>query len=188
MSYQSLHRLRLATHHLRSGGVIAYPTEAVYGLGCDPWNAAAVARVLALKHRSIRKGLIVIAAEMAQLTPLISALPAARQTEILATWPGPHTWLLPPRATTPRWLTGDFDTLAVRVTAHPLAAALCRQFGGAIVSTSANRAHQRPARTALQLRRALGQQPDYCLIGTCGGARQPSTIRDGRSGQLVRSG
>ncbi|MBK1641288.1 tRNA threonylcarbamoyladenosine biosynthesis protein RimN [Chromatium okenii] len=186
MSYYSSHRLRLAIRTLRQGGVIAYPTEAVYGLGCDPWNAAAVQRLLALKNRSVRKGLIVIAAEIAQLTPFLRQLADAQDAEMLASWPGPHTWLLPVRATTPRWLTGDFETLAVRVTAHPLAAALCRHYGGAIVSTSANRAQRRPARTALQLRRALGQQPDYCLIGQCGSSRQPSTIRDGRSGQLVR--
>ena len=108
-------------------------------------------------------------------------------TEIRASWPGPHTWLLPACSTTPDWLTGRFDTLAVRVTAHPLAAALCRVYGGAIVSTSANRAARPPARTALQVRLALGGQVDTVLAGRCVGADRPSTIRDGRTGRLLRA-
>ena len=122
MSLSVSHRLRLAAHLMHRGGVIAYPTEAVYGLGCDPWNGEAVARLLAIKRRDVSKGLILIAADAAQLAPFVEELPAARMAEIRASWPGPHTWLLPARAITPRWLTGRFDTLAVRVTAHPLAA------------------------------------------------------------------
>ncbi|MBK1693584.1 tRNA threonylcarbamoyladenosine biosynthesis protein RimN [Chromatium weissei] len=188
MRYFSLHHLRRAVRVLRHGGVVAYPTEAVYGLGCDPWNALAVARVLEMKQRDSAKGLIVIAAEIAQLLPFIGALPTERQLEIVASWPGANTWLIPALSTTPRWLTGQFDTLAVRVTAHPVAAALCRSYGGAIVSTSANRAARRPARTALQLRRALTLQPDCCLVGACGERRQPSIIRDAQTGRVVRAG
>lgn len=187
MRYSS-HHLRRAVLALRHGGVVAYPTEAVYGLGCDPWNSLAVARVLEMKQRDPAKGLIVIAAEIAQLLPFIGALPAERRAEIVASWPGPNTWLVPALPTTPRWLTGQFATLAVRVTAHPLAAALCRSYGGAIVSTSANRATRHPARTALQVRRALTLQPDVCLVGACGERRQPSLIRDAQTGRVVRAG
>ena len=187
MSPVSYHRLRLAAHVLRTGGVIAYPTEAVYGLGCDPWDRDAVRRVLAIKARPPSKGLILIAAEVEQLDPFIERLPVERMGEILADWPGPSTWLLPARPTTPAWLTGRFATLAVRVTAHPLASALCREYGGAIVSTSANRAGRRPARTALQVRRALGGQVDRLVVGECVGASRPSRIRDGRTGATLRA-
>lgn len=200
------HRLRQAADWLRRGGVVAYPTEAVYGLGCDPWNGSAVRRILAMKRRPEAKGLILIAAELAQLAPFVQWLEPTRMAEIFATWPGPHTWLLPARPETPVWLRGQHDTLAVRVIAHPLAAALCRATGMALVSTSANRTSQTPARTALEVRLRLGAtggrvravprataadrgaylQADYVLVGPCGGRAQCSSIRDGRTGHLLR--
>jgi L-threonylcarbamoyladenylate synthase len=181
------HRLRLAARLIAGGGVIAYPTEAVYGLGCDPWNRSAVERLLTIKQRDPAKGLILIAADPRQLSPFVADLPPGRMAAILASWPGPNTWLLPARPATPDWLTGRFATLAVRVTAHPLAARLCRAYGGAIVSTSANRAERPPARSALGVRRALPGGPDLILAGACGGAQRPSTIRDGRTGQVLRA-
>lgn len=181
-----LHRLRLAARVIRGGGVIAYPTEAVFGLGCDPLNPDAVGRLLGMKRRDVSKGLILIAADATQLAPFVEPLADARMAEIRATWPGPVTWLLPARPRTPQWLTGRFATLAVRVTAHPLAAALCRLCGGAIVSTSANQSQRRPARNALQVRLAFDEPPDYVLAGACAGSDRPSRIRDGLTGRVVR--
>ncbi len=181
------HRLRLAARVLAQGGMVAYPTEAVYGLGCDPWDRESVGRILAIKGRSLAKGLILIAADPLQLEPFIAPLPADRRDEILGSWPGPNTWVLPVRPGTPSWLTGRFGTLAVRVTAHPLAAGLCQTFGGAIVSTSANRAGRPPARAELDLRRALPAGLDHILVGRCGGADRPSTIRDGLTGRVLRA-
>ena len=172
---------------LQDGGVVAYPTEAVFGLGCDPLNQGAVRRLLAIKRRAAAKGLILIAADWGQLTPYVMPLGEERMAEIRSSWPGPYTWLLPVRPETPMWLRGGFETLAVRVTAHPLAAALCRTYGGAIVSTSANRAGRAPARRALEVRLRLRGQVDYLLAGDCGGARRPSAIRDGRTGTLLRA-
>ncbi|GAB0148797.1 Sua5/YciO/YrdC/YwlC family protein [Marichromatium sp. PS1] len=183
------HRVRLAAAWLRAGAVVGYPTEAVYGLGCDPRDAVAVSRILEIKQRDPAKGLILIAADYAQLAPYVEveSLDTARMAEVRASWPGPNTWLLPARPSTPDWLTGRFSTLAVRVTAHPLAAALCRTYGGAIVSTSANRADRPPATTARALRLALaGDAPDYLLYGACCGADRPSTIRDAASGRILR--
>jgi len=180
------HRLALATHWVARGGLIAYPTEAVYGLGCDPRNGAVVRRLLALKARPEGKGLILIAADWSQLEPYVLPLEPERMAAIRATWPGPVTWLLPARRETPRWLIGDHATLAVRVTAHPLAAALSRRWGGALVSTSANLAARPPARTPLGVRRALGVGLDYILAGPCGGAARPSSIRDGLTGGVLR--
>jgi L-threonylcarbamoyladenylate synthase len=181
------HQLRLAARIIRRGGVVAYPTEAVFGLGCDPWDGDAVARILRMKRRDVAKGLILIASDPTQLEPFVEPLSAERMAEIRATWPGPNTWILPARSETPGWLTGRFETLAVRVTAHPFAGALCRIFGGAIVSTSANEAERRPARTALQVRMALEMPPDYILAGACVGSAQPSCIRDGRTGRILRA-
>jgi L-threonylcarbamoyladenylate synthase len=178
--------LRQAAAQVRAGGVIAYPTEAVYGLGCDPRNGAAVQRLFEIKGRAASKGLILIAAELAQITPFIQALPIRFKQEILASWPGPVTWILPAAADTPDWLTGGRETVAVRVTAHPLAAALCRAAGSALVSTSANRSGQAPARTALQVRLRLHGMIDLVLAGQTGRLKKPTTIKSAVSGQVIR--
>lgn len=179
-------RLQAAARAIRAGGVVAYPTEAVYGLGCDPHNEIAVRRLLALKRRPLHKGLILIAADFAQLAPFLQPLSPSDQTRLAATWPGPYTWLIPAWPTTPPWLRGRHDTLAVRVTAHPLAAALCRACGHPLVSTSANRSGRPPARTALAVRRQLGCDLDDLLPGPTGGAAQPTEIRDLRTGRVAR--
>ncbi len=182
------HKLRMAARCIRGGGILAYPTEAVYGLGCDPWNRVAVLqRLLAIKRRPEHKGLILIAADFTQLAPFVEPLEEARMQAILATWPGPNTWLLPARVGTPGWLRGRHATLAVRVTAHPIAAALCAAAGGALVSTSANISNRPPARTHLQVRLALGSQVDLILAGRCGTRARPSTIRDGCTGAVIRA-
>lgn len=180
--------LHAAERAVRSGGLIAYPTEAVYGLGCDPRHEVAVRRLLALKRRPASKGLILIAAGYAQLAPFLQPLRPEDCARLAATWPGPATWLVPARPDTPRWLRGRHDTLAVRVTAHPVAAALCQLCGHPLVSTSANRSGRPPARTALAVRRQLGQALDYLLPGPTGGAVQPTAIRDLRTQQLLRAG
>ncbi|MFZ5592841.1 MAG: Sua5/YciO/YrdC/YwlC family protein [Pseudomonadota bacterium] len=181
-------RLGRSVRVLRKGGVIAYPTEAVYGLGCDPLDAQAVLRLLALKDRPMEKGLILIASDFQQLQPFIRAPDSATLDKIQSTWPGPVTWLLPVKPETPAWLRGAHDTLAVRVTAHPQAAALCRAFGGAIVSTSANPGGLPPARNALQVRRYFGDTIDDILPGKAGPRRKPSEIRDAATGRVVRAG
>jgi L-threonylcarbamoyladenylate synthase len=171
---------------LRSGGVIAYPTEAVYGLGCDPANALSVQKILDLKQRSVEKGLILIAADIAQLARYITPATLAQYPEVQASWPGPHTWILPCTATTPAWLTGEHDALAVRVTNHPVAAGLCTAFGAALVSTSANPAGAEPARTPKTVEEYFGQNIDLIVAGEVGGLQQVSTIRDARNGRHVR--
>lgn len=179
-------QLKRAVQALKTGGVIAYPTEAVYGLGCDPLNAAAVLDILDLKQRPMHKGLILIASDFDQIEPWLEPLPAARRTAILKAWPGPHTWIWPVSEAIPVWLRGHHDSLAVRVTAHPLARALCRGFGGPIVSTSANPMGLPPARSPLRVRHYFGDQIDVILHGPCGRRSAPTAIRDARSGQLLR--
>jgi L-threonylcarbamoyladenylate synthase len=180
--------LRTARRTLLAGGIVAYPTEAVYGLGCDPLNPQAVMRLLALKQRPWHKGLILLASHREQLKPYLQSLDAETEQRLSQSWPGPVTWLLPARAEVPRWLRGKHDTLAVRVTAHPLAAALCEVFGGPIVSTSANLAGHEPARNPLTVRRALGSRVDYILHGGLGDLAQPTEIRDAATGRVIRPG
>ncbi len=176
--------LLLAARVLRRGGIVAYATENCFGLGCDPGNRNTVLRLLRLKRRSLKKGLILLAADPEQLSHYAAEIPPA----VLATWPGPHTWLLNPGHTVPRWITGGQAHVAVRVTAHPQAAALCRLAGMAIVSTSANRANEAPARTDREVRRRFGHGIDYVLPGYVGDAPAPTPIRDAVTGGLVRPG
>jgi L-threonylcarbamoyladenylate synthase len=167
---------------------VAYPTEAVFGLGCLPGKRDAISRLLKIKRRSARKGFVLIAADLADLEQLIE-LPAGRmRREILATWPGPVTWVLPARAGVPAWLTGGRRTLAVRITSHPIARALCVRTGSALISTSANVTRRRPHTRLLQLRRDLGRQIDYVLAGELGDSAKPTAIRDGVTGRLIRPG
>ena len=173
---------------LRAGGVIAYPTEAVWGLGCDPRDEAATLRLLALKVRDVDKGLILIAADEAQLAPFIDmgVLDPAQREAVRASWPGPHTWIVPASADAPRWVTGMHAGIAVRVSAHPPVIALCNAFGGALVSTSANRAGQPAVHAIDQLDPRIIDGVDAILDGETGGLQRPTDIRDARSGAVLR--
>ena len=173
-----------AARILKQGGIVAYATEYCFGLGCDPHNRAAVRRLLRVKRRPVSKGLIVVGADVRQLTPYVEEFPHA----VLASWPGPHTWLLTPRPGIPRWITGKHPRIALRLTAHPQAAALCRAVGMAIVSTSANRACESPARNYREVLRRLGTDVDYVLPGIVGDAPAPTPIRDAVTGDVVRPG
>ncbi|MDO8262659.1 MAG: Sua5/YciO/YrdC/YwlC family protein [Gallionella sp.] len=171
--------------HLRRGGLIAYPTESCYGLGCDPDNRTAVLRLLKLKQRPQRKGLIVIASSFKQVARFLQPLTPAEQQQLIAAGAQAITFLLPSHHSTPRWLRGSHDTLAVRLTAHPQAALLCRGVNSALVSTSANRSGQRPARTYAQCQRLFGRKV-WVLPGRVGKRKKPSTIRTWADGQIIR--
>lgn len=180
------HQLKQAVQALRRGGVVAYPTEGCYGLGCNPRNARAVQKILSLKRRGWRQGVILIGGHWHHIAPWVDASDEAAVARARQTWPGPHTWLLPARSGVPRWIRGEHDTVAVRLTAHPLAAALCRRFQSAIVSTSANRHGGAPAVNAAQVRRLFARRVDFVLRGPLGGSKGPTTIRDARTGELIR--
>lgn len=177
-----------AVHILKEGGVIACPTEAVYGLSCDPLNADSVYRLLALKQRPVEKGLILVASHISQLRPFLAELPKDIEKNISRSWPGPYTWIWPAREDVPTWLTGQHDSIAVRVTAHPLMSSLCEAFGGPLVSTSANVAGHHPQRTALGVQRQFGKQLDYILTGKVDPRANPSEIRDAVTNKVIRAG
>ncbi|WP_193431041.1 L-threonylcarbamoyladenylate synthase [Chromobacterium sphagni] len=174
-----------ARAQLRDGGVIAYSTESCYGLGCHPLDVRAIRQVLAIKARPNHKGLIVIAADFAQIRHLVKPLNAAERAELERHWPGPYTFLLPASRRVPPALRGRHDKIAVRVSAHGEAAALCRSLGTALVSTSANRAGQKSLKTAQACRKAFGRKV-LTLPGRIGKRRKPSTIIDLESGRVLR--
>lgn len=174
---------------LRGGGVLAYPTEAVFGLGCDPHDPAAFKRLFALKQRPPERGVLLIAADFAQVERYIArdALPSARMDEIRASWPGPHTWIFPRTPAVPAWIAGEHAGIALRVTAHAPAAALCRAFGGALVSTSANPHGTPPARALDTLEKYFGEELDGVLDAPLGGQSTPTVIRDALTGAIIRA-
>lgn len=177
--------IREAVRRIAAGGIIAYPTETVYGLGCDPFNGAAVLRLLDLKHRNIDHGVILIACNLAQLEPLLLPLAPAIRKRISARQGVPVTWTLPCAAEVPVWLRGRHTTLAVRITGHPVASALCERWNGPLVSTSANIHGHLPATNALGIYNIFNGALDYVLHGECGSGHA-STIRDGITGKVLR--
>jgi len=179
--------LRRAARILRAGGVIAYPTEAVFGLGCDPSCEAAVTRILAIKGRPARAGFILIAASPAQLEGWIAPTPAERR-RLASRTARPVTWVVTAGPRAMSCVTGARDRIAVRITTHAIASALCRVAAMPLVSTSANTHRRPPARTALAVRRHLGRGLDFVVPGPTGGQPRPTEIRDARTGKVLRPG
>lgn len=171
---------------LRAGGVVLHPTEAVWGLACDALNPAAVAAVYALKRRPAGKGLILVAADFEMLRPLLAPVPEARMRAALATWPGPHTWIVPAADDAPTWLCGARGTLAVRVSAHPLVQALSRGLPGVLVSTSANLSEQPSPRMLDEVDEAIRTGVAAIIGGATGGLERPTPIKNLLTGDIVR--
>jgi L-threonylcarbamoyladenylate synthase len=174
---------------LHDGGVIAYPTEAVFGLGCDPHDRQAFERIFTLKRRPATQGVLLIAADFTQLERYVDTakVPVEVMTQVHASWPGPFTWVFPRSEAVPEWVAGAHPGIALRVTAHAPAAALCRAYGGALVSTSANLHGQPPARDLATLASYFGDALDGVLDAPLGGAATPTTIRDALTGSIIRT-
>lgn len=185
MSEHNSFTIIATAEQLKAGKVIAYPTEAVYGLGCDPLNESAVMHLLNIKQRPIEKGLILIAADIEQLQPYL-ILNDDILAKITPTWPGAVTWVIPALTSVPKWLTGEHNTLAVRVTAHPVARQLCACYGGAIVSTSANATTEPAMKTAEQVLKAFVDSDIFVLDGKVGELQQETAIYDAVSGKKLR--
>ncbi|MCH1926525.1 L-threonylcarbamoyladenylate synthase [Shewanella sp. C32] len=175
---------------LADGGVIAYPTEAVYGLGCDPDNLTAVQRILDIKHRPWEKGLIMVADSFEQLRPYLELadIGEAQLAHAQQYWPGPFTFIFPAKASLSTLVRGQFDTVAVRVSAHPVVKALCQAAGKPLISTSANPAGEDPALDAATIKQMFTGEIDALVVGELGEQRQPSTIIDIRTGKVLRQG
>lgn len=177
---------------LRAGGVLTYPTEAVFGLGCDPDNRAAFENIFLLKQRPPEQGVLLIASDFSQIADWIEAPPEA-VARAQATWPGAYTWIFPRSPRVPEWVAGGHSGIALRVTAHESAAALCRAFGGPIVSTSANRHGEPPARSAEEVQAMFGSGSSAgallqgVLHGVTGGLARPTPIADAVTGAIIRA-
>lgn len=173
---------------MQQGGVIAYPTEAVWGVGCDPFNEEALERLLRLKSRPRHKGVILAAGSLKQVEPLLMRLTPEQRQKVEATWPGPVTWLLPdPDHLVPEWIKGKHNSVAVRVSDHPVVQALCERFGGPIVSTSANPAGADPARNVLRVNLYFATRIDAVMPGQLGRLAQPTQIRDLLTESVIRT-
>ena len=179
-------RIRFAAHQMRLGGVVAYPTEAVWGLGANPFDVEAVGRILYLKDRPVEKGVILLAANLQQFAPFLTHLDDLSLQRLKNSWPGPVTWLVPKSPLIPDFISGDSDKVALRVTDHPVAAGLSLAFGGPIVSTSCNPAGLEPARSAFDVRRYFGDELDAITSGDVGKRANPSEIRDLATGKVLR--
>lgn len=188
MQGRNLLTISQAVQCLRAGDVIAYPTEAVYGLGCDPKNETATRKLLSLKGRPAEAGLILIADTFDRFESFAKPVETALKERALAAWPGPVTWLFPRGDTVPDWLAGNHATIALRVTAHPVCRALCEAFGGAVVSTSANPRQGAPARTQAAIETYFGTEICGTVAGDLGDGSRPSEIRDLATGRVLRKG
>lgn len=184
-------RIRIAAAAIKSGGIVAYPTEAVWGLGCDPFNPRAVDRLLQIKQRPLHKGVILLAADFAQAENLLTHLSAEQIAIIKSSWPKAITWLIPnsghKHKKIPEWICGQYPAFALRVTNHPIASALAKAVGHPIVSTSCNPSNQSPAKNIHQVRKYFPIQLDAIVAGNLGGNKNPSEIRDLLTGNIIRS-
>jgi len=175
-----------AVDALRAGGVIAYPTEYCFGLGCDPSNTDALKRLLKIKRRDHQQGVILIAANTRQVRMYVDLDTSPLASKIEASWPGPNTWILPALEQVSEWVRGQHSGVAMRVPAHRVCQEICTNFEGAIVSTSANRHGQPALQNASDVQAEMGVELDYILDAPVGGAERASVIRDGHSGRQLR--
>lgn len=181
-------RTALVRKILWQGGIIAYPTEAVWGLGCIPENAEGIDRILALKKRSIDKGVILVAADISQFEPYLEGLPQRQLDQLQSAWPGPVTYLVEDNGSAPAWVVGSNNTVALRVSTHPVIKTICAATGSALVSTSANPAGKKPALNTLWIRKYFADQLDMIFPGELGNRSQASRIRDLTSNRILREG
>jgi L-threonylcarbamoyladenylate synthase len=178
----------LAARHIAHGDIVAYPTESVFGLGCSPYNEMAVRKLLAMKNRPATKGFILIASDISQVLDLLEPIEPRALARVMATWPGAVTWVFPCQQHVPYYLRGEHNTLAIRVTAHPVASQLCAAAKSAIISTSANHDGQIPATNARTVQLLFGDQLDVLLDGDLGLRARPTPIYNSLTGDVIRTG
>ncbi len=179
--------LQTAIHWLKKGGVLAYPTEAVFGLGCNPYQWQAVERILKIKHRNVNKGLILVASDWEQVSMLVEPIPPGSFNRVQGTWPGPVTWLFPASEKAPAWIKGSHPRIALRISNHPVVQQLCQGLGGPIVSTSANVEGQPPFRDYRSVKIVFEKQVDFIMPGKVGALVNPTPIRDALTGDIIRA-
>ena len=183
----ALFRIKFAINTLKSGGVIAYPTESIFGLGCDPNNPKAVTKLLKLKQRLAKKGLILIGSKAEHFDQYIQKeFRSLAQKKLKESTQLPTTWVIPADKNVPKQIIGSHDKIALRLTSHPIAAMLCSEFGNAIVSTSANINKRAAAKNSLQVNKYFSNKLDYIFYGQTQQYNIPSQIIDMMTGNIIR--
>jgi len=180
--------IQTAVTSLRQGKVIAYPTEAVYGFGCDPFNIHAVSEILRIKGRGIEKGFILVASNWEQVEHLVDPIEPAALARVFSTWPGPNTWLFPANDQVPHWIRGRFPNVAIRISDHPIIQKLCDTFGGPLVSTSANKMGYPATRDYRTTLMTFGDQVDFIIEGETGKRLRETAIANAVTGEVIRAG
>jgi L-threonylcarbamoyladenylate synthase len=175
-----------AVKAVRNGDIIIYPTESVYGLGCDPYNYSAVKKLLEIKQRSVDKGLILIAGNIQQILPMIRPKSASDLANALKTWPGHNTWVFPKSKLVPHWVSGNHQTIAVRVSKHPTVIELCNKLNSSLISTSANLSNQEVLTSIKALKHIFGDKIAAYIDAPLGQESLPSQIRDAHTLQIYR--
>jgi len=171
---------------LRAGGVIAYPTEYCFGLGCDPRNVQALNRLLGIKQRKQEQGVILVAATIEQISEYADLNLVPNNEEVMASWPGPNTWVLPAKGSVSDLVRGKHTSIAMRISAHEVCRSLCKEFAHPIVSTSANRHGQRALLSAVEVREEFNHELDFVVDLPVGNSSSASTIRDAMTGKRLR--
>lgn len=171
---------------VQAGGVIVYPTESVFGLGCDPFNERAVLKLLKIKQRPVSKGLILIASHVEQILPCIKPINSDDLANALKTWPGHHTWVFPKSKQIPSWVSGEHETIAVRVSKHKTVVELCEGLGHPLISTSANIAGQKVLSTLSEIKNCFGKHVDAYVDAALGQEAKPSQIRNAHTLEVYR--
>ena len=170
---------------VRDGGVIAHATEGVWGLACDPFNTAAIERLLAIKARDVAQGLIVAGSDAGQFAAELDLLDDERRGEVISGGPGPTTWLGSNHRFS-RHVTGDHATVAIRVPGHDQAREILAASGGLMISTSANLSGAPSALTFEEANTAVGNLVDFVGPGRTAGRGAASKIIDATSGNALR--
>ena len=178
--------LERLSREIAAGAVIGYPTDTIWGFGCDPLNHASVQRILDIKGRGRAKGLILLASSLDQCEGFIDVDSEQRRT-LGQPCERPTTWLVNAGEACPAWIRGQHPTVAVRITRHPLIRQLCESLGFPLVSTSANRSGRATVRNALQMQRQFGDEVDYVITGFSTGGGGASEIKSLATGQVLRA-
>jgi len=179
-------QLDQAIKTINSGGIIAYPTESVFGLGCDPSNEKAVLKLLSLKQRPVEQGLILIASHIRQVLPLIQPIHADDLANALKTWPGHSTWVFPKSTLVPSWISGQYVSIAVRVSNHPIVKQLCDHLNHPLVSTSANVSKQEDLNSIKLINSVFNDKIGFYIDAPTGNEKKASTIRDAHTLKTIR--
>jgi len=176
------HRL---VRFIRRGGVIAYPTESCFGLGCDPKNKKAINKIIKLKKRSLNKNFILIGSSLKHFDYFTNSFNDVTKENLFSKWPGPHTWIIKANNRCPNWLKSN-SKIALRIPSFSNCQALINSIDMAITSSSLNLSGKIPLKNYRDVCRFLPDQVKL-IKGRIGKNRNPSVIQDFKTKNIIRS-